>query len=273
MDEEVSLGEVINSHIEYSMQDRYTALPGVILRVHNKGSTQTVDVQPSVGIKNRDGTTTQQATILNVPYQQPASSLGGTVFPVAAGDNVLLVFCMRGIDTWKYGDGGLNSPSDFRMFSNLDCVAIPCIAPTKNAPTSTSKHSGDYSLGDTITYNGSTEIIQKPDGTTIVNSPAKVIVNSPEVEVNSQNVVVNASTSVIVNSPSTTFTGNVSVQGHLSYLAGISGVAGAGAGQGNSIVGGFSIQGGSIIHDGKNIGSTHAHTDVEPGSGTSGGPV
>ena len=273
MDEDIGLGEVIESFIDYSMQNRFTALPGVVLRVHNKGAQQLVDVQPCVSIKNRDDTVTQQATILNVPYQQPASSLGGVVFPLNVGDNVLLVFQMRGIDTWKYGEGGLSAPSDYRMFSNQDCIAIPCISPTSKTQTAANRHSGDYSLGDTIVYNGAVEIIQKPGGTTIINSPTKVIVNSPEVEVNSQNVVVNASTSVTVNSPSTTFTGNVSVQGHLSYFAGISGVAGAGAGEGNSIIGGFSVQGGSITHDGKNIGSTHVHGNVETGSGTSGGPV
>ena len=154
MEEEFSFGEVIRAHINYFLQDRFTAIPGVVVKVHNKGEQQLVDVQPSVNIKNRDGTFTQQASILNVPYQQPATSLGGTVFPIAVGDNVELLFQMRGIDTWKYGDGGLSTPSDFRMFSQLDCIAIPCISPANKAPSSTKKHSGDYALGDTLMYNG-----------------------------------------------------------------------------------------------------------------------
>lgn len=273
MEDNIDFGQVINSFIEYQMENKYTALPGVVLRVHDKGNRQLLDVQPLVSIRSRNGEVTTQSTVLNVPYQLPASSIGGTVFPINVGDNVLLIYSMRGIDTWKYGDGSPAPSSDYRMFHKMDCIAIPCIFPTNKAVASQSKHSGDYSLGDTIVFNRSTEIIQKPDGTTVVNSPAKVVVNSPYVEVNSQNVVVNASSSVVVNSPSTTFTGNVNVEGHLSYQAGISGRAGSGSGQGNSIIGGFSVEGGSITHDGKNIGSTHAHGGIEPGSGTSGGPV
>ena len=273
MEDSLDFSELINSFIEYQMGNKYTALPGIVLRVHDNGGRQLLDVQPLVSIKSRNGEVTQQSTVLNVPYQLPASSLGGTVFPISVGDNVLLVYSMRGIDTWKHGDGTPAPSSDYRMFHKMDCIAIPCIFPANKAIAAKAKHSGDYALGDTIVFNGRVEIIQKPDGTTIVNSPTKVVVNSPLVEINAQNVVVNASSSVLVDSPSTTFTGSVNVEGHLSYQAGISGRAGSGSGQGNSITGGFSVEGGSITHDGKNIGSTHAHGGVEPGSGTSGGPV
>ena len=71
-----------------------------------------------------------------------------------------------------------------------------------------------------------------------------------------------------VQSPQSTFTGKVTVQGLLSYQAGLSGRAGGGGG--NVISGGLAMEGGSITHDGKNIGGTHTH----PGDsgGTTGAP-
>lgn len=71
-----------------------------------------------------------------------------------------------------------------------------------------------------------------------------------------------------VDSPASTFTGKVTVQGLLSYQAGIAGKAGQGSG--NTVEGGFAVQGGAITHDGKNIGATHTH----PGDsgGTTGAP-
>ncbi len=71
-----------------------------------------------------------------------------------------------------------------------------------------------------------------------------------------------------VKSPQSTFTGKVTVQGLLSYQAGLSGRAGGGGG--NVISGGLAMEGGSITHDGKNIGGTHTH----PGDsgGTTGAP-
>lgn len=275
MDEEVGLGEVIQSFIEYALQNKFTALPGVVLKVHNKGTQQLLDVQPSVSIKGRDGSVTDQATILNVPYQQPASSIGGLVFPINPGDNVLLVFSMRGIDTWKRGNGGLAPPSDYRMFSNQDCIAIPCIFPVSNVPTS-GKHTSGYAPGDVAIYNARNgsmcEIILKANGDVIVNSPKGVTVNCVTSNVNATGSATITTPSLTVDSPSSTFTGAVNVEGHLSYQAGISGKAGSGGGQGNSIIGGFSVEGGSITHDGKNIGSTHVHGNVQSGSGTSGGP-
>lgn len=203
MDEDVGLGEVIQSFIEYSLQNKFTALPGVVLKVHNKGTQQLLDVQPSVSIKGRDGSVTDQATVLNVPYQQPASSIGGLVFPINPGDNVLLVFSMRGIDTWKRGNGGLAPPSDYRMFSNQDCIAIPCIFPVSNAPTS-GKHTSGYAPGDVAIYNARNgsmcEIILKADGNVIVNSPGKVTVNCENSEVNaSENANITAGGDVIVD--------------------------------------------------------------------------
>lgn len=243
MDEDIGLAEVVQSIFNYQMQGTYTALPGVVLRVINSSGQQLLDVQPCVSLKNRDGTVTQQAPVLNVPYQQPASSVGGTVFPVAVGDNVLLVFQMRGIDTWKYGQGGLSAPSDYRMFSNQDCVAIPCISPVSKTPSMKNKHSGDYEIGDTLVFNGGTEIILKANGTTVVNSPSKVVVNSPEVEINATTVKLNASSTII--------SGDLSVSGNTT-VAGNLGVSGQG-----------SIAGKDFI--------THTHGGVETGPGTTSG--
>lgn len=74
---------------------------------------------------------------------------------------------------------------------------------------------------------------------------------------------------VVVQSPQTTFTGAVTVQGLLTYQAGIAGTSGGG---GNSITGGLEMNGGSVTHDGKNIGSTHTHTGVQSGGSATGAP-
>lgn len=228
MDEDIGLAEVVQSIFNYQMQGTYTALPGVVLRVINSGGQQLIDVQPCVSLRNRDGTVTQQAPILNVPYQQPASSVGGTVFPVAVGDNVLLVFQMRGIDTWKYGQGGLAAPSDYRMFSNQDCVAIPCISPVSKTPSMKNKHSGDYEIGDTLVFNGGTEVIIKPSGDVIVNAKnatmnisdtTKFNTNTFEIacstyKVTSSSYQINSNSySLVAGSGGATTTGNMNMTG------------------------------------------------------------
>lgn len=51
------------------------------------------------------------------------------------------------------------------------------------------------------------------------------------------------------------------------------GIAGSGGSNGNKLSGGFAVEGGDMTHNGKSVGSGHKHDGVQPGSGTSGGPV
>lgn len=258
--QEVSISEVITSLIEYNMRDKYTAIPAIILTVKNVGTSLFVDVQPLVSIRNKDGTVTQQATILNVPLQQPSSSIGGMVFPVKENDNVLLVFSMRGIDMWKRGDGTPSAASDYRMFSKMDCIAIPCIFPASMTPVPANKHTAGYSVGDVALYNNMggnmVEIILKTSGDVIVNSPGKVTVNCVDSEVNASNSATYNTKSFSVKCD------NYSVSAS-SYSMNSS--------DGGGMNGTFRMNG-SFILNGINI-ETHRHTGVQTGSGTSGGPI
>lgn len=65
-----------------------------------------------------------------------------------------------------------------------------------------------------------------------------------------------------VDAGKSTFTGHVAIQGGLS----VSGGAGA------TVSGSFKASGGEFTHNGKNVGSTHAHAN-SGGSGTGGAPI
>lgn len=73
-----------------------------------------------------------------------------------------------------------------------------------------------------------------------------------------------------VDSAQSTFTGAVTVEGLLTYMAGMAGQAGAGGS--NTIQGGFAVDGGAITHNGKSIGSNHTHGGVQTGGGNTGAP-
>lgn len=186
MEQDVGFGELISQFIGYQLEGMQTAIPAVILAVKDGGESLFIDAQPLINILTREDTTVSETPIYNVPMSQSASSVGGMIFPVAVGDNVLLIFSQRGIDRWKYGTGIPVTPADFRRFDKKDCVAIPCIFPKALSMAQTSKHSGDYSVGDTILFNrpGNTEIIVKQNGDVVVNAPNKATVNCKEAEVN-----------------------------------------------------------------------------------------
>lgn len=113
-----------------------------------------------------------------------------------------------------------------------------------------------------------------PDGAFVeYDSAAKVltVTTAGNVVINCANATVNADTSVTLNTPQTTCTGKLTVHGLFTYLAGMVGSGGSGASA--QISGGFALTGGSLTHNGKDVGSTHKHSGVQPGGGQTGTPV
>lgn len=114
-----------------------------------------------------------------------------------------------------------------------------------------------------------------PDGTTVdynsvSNTLNVTVAGASKVIVNCKEATINAATSVTLNTPQTTCKGKLTVEGLFTYLAGMVGSTGSGASA--EISGNVNFTGGSLTHNGKNISSTHTHTGVQPGSGTSGAP-
>jgi phage baseplate assembly protein V len=72
---------------------------------------------------------------------------------------------------------------------------------------------------------------------------------------------------LLVDAPQSTFSGNVLVEGQLTYQGGMSGSGGV-----TSVSGNAEFSGGTMTHNAKNIGASHTHTNVQPGVGTSGPP-
>lgn len=79
---------------------------------------------------------------------------------------------------------------------------------------------------------------------------------------------------LVVDSPQSTFTGAVTVQGLLTYQAGMAGSGGSGA----SMTGPLNVIGnvtttGLLTNNGKNVGSTHTHSGVQSGGSNTGAPA
>lgn len=87
------------------------------------------------------------------------------------------------------------------------------------------------------------------------------------VQVRCKEATVSADTSATIDTPTTTCTGNLVVEGSISYGAGMTGTGGA------TINGDFAAQGGAFTHNSKNVGSTHTHSGVQTGGSTTGEPT
>lgn len=83
-----------------------------------------------------------------------------------------------------------------------------------------------------------------------------------------QTAVIDAATSVTLDTPIVTCTGQLVVEGLLTYKAGLSGTGG---GPGTVITGSITQTGGQITSNGIAL-DAHTHSGVQPGGGSTGGP-
>lgn len=114
----------------YSQQLR-VCLPATIVTYDYK--LQQASVQPTFQSQYSDGSVANLPIIYNVPVQFPSSNGAYMHFPLAAGDNVVLHFSDKALDTWLQS-GALQPPSDSRTHHIADAIAVPGCKPF-NAPS------------------------------------------------------------------------------------------------------------------------------------------
>lgn len=206
----------------------WTALPGIVSAVDL--SAQTVSVQPAIqgSISAPDGSvqSVNLPMLVDVPICWPRAGGFALTFPVKSGDEVLVVFASRCIDSW-WQSGGIGAPAEVRMHDLSDGFAI--LAPTSQPKKLSGVSSSNVQLRD---ESGSTYIEITPDG------KARVV----------------AATQIDVESPVINITGDLNVTGEVNLIGPLT------QSSGTMTVGGITFH-------------NHKHTDVQPGTGTSGGPT
>lgn len=109
--------------------DIWTALPGIIQSFDP--AKKTCMVQPAVKaqLMGLDGTTRWVALplLLDCPVQFPGGGGYTLTFPLAQGDECLVVFASRCIDAW-WQSGGIQPQAELRMHDLSDGFCIPGIS-------------------------------------------------------------------------------------------------------------------------------------------------
>ena len=118
--------EQLRGAMEAHQSGLWTAIPGIIQSFD--ASAMTCTVQPAISGRKmeKDGSFSEfrMPVLLDCPVVFPGG--GGCVltFPLAAGDECLVVFASRCIDAW-WKLGGIQGPTRARMHSLSDGFAIP----------------------------------------------------------------------------------------------------------------------------------------------------
>ena len=115
-----------------------TAEPGVVVSYDAATQRATVQLGMAVRVRSPDGTEAHEAplTVSNVPVAWPRAGGFSLTFPLAAGDEVLLIFSSRSLDEWKGGPARTGvEASDPRRFAVQDAYAIPTVAAAAPLPS------------------------------------------------------------------------------------------------------------------------------------------
>lgn len=249
---EAILSNYIQTQFQINIAEMYTALPCVVTNVVGNFENQRVDVQPSINVLYKDGSSEEHTQILGVPVVLPGSATSMVSFPVNVGDTVLCVFSQRSMDNFKIGNGQPTVPNDFRKFSDQDAVAIPGLfsfSRSVNRPAIRKyPHVPRTDLVVAHNIGTGTEVMIhfQQDGKLTINT-------ENDVTVNCKSGIVNATESYSINTPlmninanQTNWTGNITHSGNYTMT-------------GNATFNG-------ILFD------THTHSGVQPGPGNT-GPV
>ena len=167
----------VQSMLRAGQADIFTALPATVVKFNTTGEL-TVSAQPTVQYQQRkpDGTwnylTLPQC--IHCPVIFPGG--GGFVFsfPLAVGDEGLLIFASRCIDNW-WQQGGVQTQAELRMHDISDGFFLPVCFSQPNTPTAVSTTNAQLR-----TLDGTTVIDMDPIGHKVsITAPGGIILNGP----------------------------------------------------------------------------------------------
>lgn len=130
VNETPTLAQVIQQTVEARLCDLHTAMPGRILSYD--AATQKAKVQPELKRKFRDGSLVDPPVIPDVPVAMPRAGKAFLSLPLKQGDQVLLIFGERSLDTWKQNGGSVDPSTESRKHDYSDAYAIPGGYPFSN---------------------------------------------------------------------------------------------------------------------------------------------
>ncbi len=166
--------EAINAAIEGKMASMWTALPASIVSVDF--AAQTATLQPSVKsvVRKPDGSQSvvSMPMLRDVPLHFPGGGGVSLTFPVKAGDEALVVFSSRPIDSWTQS-GGEQGQIDARTHDLSDGMALVGFRSKPKALSNVSSNSTQIRSDD-----GMTSIDLNPGSGVSLSTPHAVSINA-----------------------------------------------------------------------------------------------
>jgi len=230
----------------------WTALPCVVIKFDV--AKMTVDAQPTINARARNGDGTQYSIQLPQLLDCPVLWTGGGVtltYPIAPGDECLVIFSSRCIDTWWNSgysspagdtDNSLNDPPTLRMHNLSDGFALVGVRSLPRA------FSVSTSAAQLRTDDGSAYIELNPTSKNIkAHTSGDAIVEA------NGNINATAGGNITMQGATITLKGNIVLDGPISQANS------AGGSSSSSLIGPLAVTN-DVTAAGKST-STHHHTE------------
>lgn len=136
----------IQAQIDTTLAQTFVAFPGIVQSFN--ASDCTAAVQLAILMQNRDGNNnwanvTPSPVIPKAVVQFPGNKNYIFTFPLQAGDEGLLVFADRCIDSW-WQSSGVQPQLDIRQHDLTDAIFIPGIRSVPNVPTNINTSAAEF---------------------------------------------------------------------------------------------------------------------------------
>ncbi|EOI1370287.1 phage baseplate assembly protein V [Serratia marcescens] len=222
------------------------AMPGIIQSFNVDAVTATIQPAVKASVRQSDGSLSSVALplLVDVPVVFPRGGGVTLTFPVAAGDECLVVFADRCIDYW-WQNGGVQEPLDQRQHHLADAFAL--VGPQSQAQ----KISGISTSAAQLRTDDGAAFIELDPGSHAINVTTQ------------GKLTASAQGGTEINSPEIVLNGNVTINGNLSQ--------GMGNGGGTATMYGPVTVTNDVTAGGISL-QTHKHGGVETGGGQTGGP-
>lgn len=167
--------ETLRMAFDSQLANLWTALPAIVTAVDL--GAMTLSAQPALRgeILQPSGeyVKTNMPVLVDVPIVFPSAGGFTLTLPIAAGDEVLIIFAARCIDAW-WQSGGVQDQLEFRMHDLSDGFAIPGPRSQPKAIPSISSTNVQLRSDD-----GATFLEITPSGAANVTAPAGMTFTTP----------------------------------------------------------------------------------------------
>lgn len=238
--------EAMGAQINGRLKDMHTSMPAIVASFD--AAKQTCSLQPTIQRVFGD-TPVNLPLCVDCPVIFPQGGGFVLTFPLAPGDEVLMLVAERAIDNW-YAAGGTQTPAEYRMHDLSDGFALAGISnQTRNIPDL------NTDAIELRTRSGDARVILATDGTITNSNPGGNTVLSAD-----GRFTINAPAGLFVNAPLQTNSGSVAVAGSITF-------GGTATGVGNISTSGSVSGSTNVFAAGKGLaGHTHGGVDTGPNS-------